>query len=77
MTDSGKEFANTKLANHLTDIHINHIMAPIYIPVINGSVERVNRTIIEGTCSLILFTNDPITLVGYAAQYVYRDYAPI
>ena len=69
MTDSGKEFANTKLANHLIDIHINHIMAPIYIPVINGSVERVNRTIIEGTCSLMLSANVPITLVWSNMQH--------
>ena len=68
MADNGKEFINKKLATYLTDLTIKHNDIHTYTTVIIVNVERVNRTIIEGTRSLTLSTNVSITLAGYAAQ---------
>lgn len=70
MSDNGTEFVNNTLTWYLYSHGIIHTRIPTYSPTINGKVERVNCTIIEGARSLLLSSQVPMKFISYAAQHV-------
>ena len=71
MTDNASEFLNVTLSDYLHKKGITHTKIPTYSPAINGKVERVNRTLIEGTRSLLIAGNVTLRFSGYATQHVW------
>lgn len=53
LTDNGSEYLNYKLKSWLAERGIIHETSATYTPEQNGLAERANRTIIEGTKTLI------------------------
>lgn len=70
VTDNGTEFVNLQLSKWLIDKGINHELTAPYTPEQNGIAERANRTIIEGTRTLLLASQLPVKLWAEAALTV-------
>lgn len=66
-TDNGTEFINSNLENFLLDKGILHEKVATYTPEQNGSVERANRTIIQGIRTLLSDSKLPEELWAEAA----------
>ncbi|GJR46024.1 retrovirus-related pol polyprotein from transposon TNT 1-94 [Tanacetum coccineum] len=47
---------------HFEDIGIKHQTSMAYTPQKNGVIERRNLTLIEATCTLLIFSKDPLFL---------------
>lgn len=69
-TDNGSEFKNSNLKIFLADRGIVHETTAVYTPEQNGSVERANRTVIEGTRALLNDSKLPDFLWAEAASTV-------
>ena len=69
-TDCGKEFLQYNLKSWLTERGINHETTAGYEPQQNGQVERLNRTLMEGTRALLEDTQLPAVLWGEAMRTV-------
>lgn len=70
ITDNGTEFVNQDLGKWLITKGINHEFSAPYTPEQNGLSERSNRTIIEGTRTLLLASKLPEELWAEAALTV-------
>ncbi|MBW0465780.1 hypothetical protein O181_005495 [Austropuccinia psidii MF-1] len=59
VTDGGGEFANHQFKELANQSGFAHVIAPPYTPEHNGVSERVNRTIIDKACCLLLMSKLP------------------
>ena len=66
-TDLGTEFVNSNLQGYLAKRGINHQKSAAYTPEQNGRAERLNRSIIEKTRSLLIDSGLPKVLWAEAA----------
>ena len=70
--DNGGEFINGTLQEYCTEEGIHIRTSTAYTPEQNGRAERINRTILEGTSSLLLDCQLPFSYWGFAAEaFVY------
>lgn len=69
-TDNGSEFVNRKLQDFLQEKGILHERTSPYCPEQNGSVERANRTVLEGVRTLLSRSKLPDELWAEAANTV-------
>jgi hypothetical protein len=74
-TDNGREFINKRFKDLITTSGIRHQLSPPYTHEPNGFIERINRTIINKTRSLLYNSNLPLYMWGeavLAATYLYN-----
>lgn len=70
LTDNGTEFINSNLKIFLLNEGIIHEKTAVYTPEQNGTVERANRTIVEGIRTLLHESRLPRELWAEAANTV-------
>ena len=68
----GGEYLSTEFTQFLKDNGIIAQLTPPYIPQMNGVSERINRTLLDMTRSMMSFLKLPISLWGYALETVAR-----
>nr|GFB01774.1 retrovirus-related Pol polyprotein from transposon TNT 1-94 [Tanacetum cinerariifolium] len=61
-TDNGTEFKNQVLKEYFDIVCISHQMSYVRTPQQNGVVERRNRTLVEATRTLLIFSHAPLFL---------------
>lgn len=67
-TDNGSEFVDKGFTTWLRERGIVHELSAAYEPQQNGMVERLNRTLMEGTRALLFGSELPNTLWGEALR---------
>lgn len=70
MSDNGSEFFNQTLQNYLQEKGIQQISIPTHSPVINSKVGRVNRTLIEGTRSMVITSQAPPEFIPHVVRHL-------
>nr|GFA19565.1 hypothetical protein [Tanacetum cinerariifolium] len=61
-TDNGTEFKNQVLKEFFDTVGISHQMSFVRTPQQNGVVERRNRTLVEATRTMLIFSRAPLFL---------------
>nr|GEZ80450.1 retrovirus-related Pol polyprotein from transposon TNT 1-94 [Tanacetum cinerariifolium] len=61
-TDNGTEFKNQVLKEYFDTVGISHQMSSVRTPQQNGVVERRNRTLVEATRTMLIFSRAPLFL---------------
>nr|GEU91370.1 retrovirus-related Pol polyprotein from transposon TNT 1-94 [Tanacetum cinerariifolium] len=61
-TDNGTEFKNQVLKVYFDSVGISHQMSSVRTPQQNGVVERRNRTLVEATRTILIFSHAPLFL---------------
>nr|GEU37957.1 retrovirus-related Pol polyprotein from transposon TNT 1-94 [Tanacetum cinerariifolium] len=61
-TDNGTEFKNQVLKEYFDSVGISHQMYSVRTPQQNGVVERRNRTLVEATRTMLIFSRAPLFL---------------
>nr|GEX71422.1 Gag-Pol polyprotein [Tanacetum cinerariifolium] len=61
-TDNGTEFKNQVLKEYFDTVGISHQMYSVRTPQQNGVVERRNRTLVEATRTMLIFSRAPLFL---------------
>lgn len=69
-TDNGSEFVEREFTAWLRERGIVHELSAPYEPQQNGMVERLNKTLMEGTRALLIGSELPNTLWGEAVRTV-------
>lgn len=69
-TDNGSEFMEKGFSLWLRDRGIVHELSAAYEPQQNGMIERLNRTLMEGTRALLIGSELPNTLWGEALRTI-------
>ena len=67
-SDRGGEYLSTEFIEFLKEHGIVSQLTPPGTPQLNGVSERRNRTLLDMVCSLMSYTNLPISLWGFALQ---------
>nr|GFC40635.1 retrovirus-related Pol polyprotein from transposon TNT 1-94 [Tanacetum cinerariifolium] len=60
--DNGTEFKNQVLKEYFDTVGISHQMSSVRTPQQNGVVERRNRTLVEATRTMLIFSRAPLFL---------------
>nr|GEW79005.1 hypothetical protein [Tanacetum cinerariifolium] len=61
-TDNGTEFRNQMLKEYFDTVDISHQMSSVRTPQQDGIVERRNRTLVEATRTMLIFSRAPLFL---------------
>nr|GFA54186.1 retrovirus-related Pol polyprotein from transposon TNT 1-94 [Tanacetum cinerariifolium] len=61
-TDNGTEFKNQVLKEYFDTVGISHQMSSVRTSQQNGVVERRNRTLVEATITMLIFSRAPLFL---------------
>nr|GEV23315.1 uncharacterized mitochondrial protein AtMg00810-like [Tanacetum cinerariifolium] len=61
-TDNGTEFKNQVLKEYFDTVGISHQMSYVRTPQQNGVVERRNRTLVEASRTMLVFSRAPLLL---------------
>nr|GEY57230.1 retrovirus-related Pol polyprotein from transposon TNT 1-94 [Tanacetum cinerariifolium] len=61
-TDNDTEFKNQILKEYFDNVGISHQMSSVRTPQQNGVVERRNRTLVEATRTMLIFSRAPLFL---------------
>nr|GEV03576.1 hypothetical protein [Tanacetum cinerariifolium] len=69
-TDNGTEFKNQVLKEYFDSVGITHENSAAKTPQQNGSVERKNRTLVEATITMLIFSHAPLFLWAEAIATV-------
>lgn len=69
-TDNGSEFVEREFCTWLRERGVVHELSAPYEPQQNGMVERLNKTLMEGTRALLIGSELPNTLWGEAMRTV-------
>ncbi|GKE70761.1 retrovirus-related pol polyprotein from transposon TNT 1-94 [Tanacetum coccineum] len=65
-TDNGTEFVNQTLKDYYENVEISHQTFVVRTLQQNGVVERQNRTLVEATRTMLIFSKAPLYFFGYA-----------
>ncbi|GJY08396.1 retrovirus-related pol polyprotein from transposon TNT 1-94 [Tanacetum coccineum] len=66
-TDKRTEFKNQILKEYFDSVGISHQASSVRIPQQNGVVERRNRTLVEATRTMLIFSRAPKTDISLSA----------
>nr|GFC87292.1 putative ribonuclease H-like domain-containing protein [Tanacetum cinerariifolium] len=61
-TDNGTEFVNQTLRDYYEEVGISYETSVARSPQQNGVVERRNHTLIEATCTMLIYAQAPLFL---------------
>nr|GEV32759.1 hypothetical protein [Tanacetum cinerariifolium] len=70
-TDNGTEFKNQVLKEYFDTVGISHQMSYVRTPEQNGVVKRRNRTLVEATRTMLIFSRAPLFLWAEAIATAY------
>ncbi|GJW70936.1 retrovirus-related pol polyprotein from transposon TNT 1-94 [Tanacetum coccineum] len=73
-TDNGTEFVNKDLTDYYERVGIFHQKTVPRTPQQNGVVERQNRTLVEATRTMLIFSKEPIPYSHSKGGVFYRIY---
>ena len=71
-SDNGEEYTSTEFTAYLTQEGIRQELTILHTPQQNGTAERLNRTLIEGVCTMLADSKLPHKFWAEAlSTYVY------
>ncbi|GJS42077.1 retrovirus-related pol polyprotein from transposon TNT 1-94 [Tanacetum coccineum] len=72
-TDNGTEFVNQTLHEYYEKVGISHEISVARSPKQNGVVERRNHTLIEASCTMLIYVKASLFLLAEAVDTAYFD----